>query len=127
MDFWNDIAHKINRAAETASREIDHLSAAAKKRYRLSVLRGELSDAFERLGRLHYDEFRIADFDGTKEAVALCAAIDSLKEQITALEAQLGDKKTADRVCPKCGFVPGEGMQFCPRCGSPLDGSREYL
>lgn len=121
MDIWNDIADKINRAAEVASREIDHLSTAAKKRYRLSVLRGELSDVYEQLGRLHYDEFRIADFDGTKEAMAMCAQIDSLKEQIAALEGEIGTK-TADagRFCPKCGFAPEEGMQFCPKCGSKL-------
>ena len=120
MDFWNDIAGKLNRAAETASREIDHLSNTAKKRYRLSTLRGELSAAFEQLGRLHYDEFRVPGFDGIAEATALCTTIDGLKEQIAALEAELGRQNQSQtaRFCPHCGTAVADDMQFCPKCGA---------
>lgn len=123
MDFWNEFSEKLNDTANRAAKGIDTLGNLAKTRYRLAVKRRELEQQYEKLGRLHYDEFRIPHFDGTSEALEICRSIDALRKEIAALESALGTSPASDsaRFCPKCGFELEEDMAFCPKCGEKIE------
>ena len=106
-------------AAYGMGKRAGELLSVAKLNIRIMDLKGAVSTALREVGEMIY-----ATHTGSPtESEALLAKlqeIDGLKEQIAALEAEIGRQHAAAGECPVCGSEAREGDQFCRQCGEKL-------
>lgn len=106
-------------AAYGVGKKAGELLSVAKLNIRLADLRAEVNLQLREVGEMLY-----ATHTGTPtESEVLLAKlqeIDSLKEQIAAVEEEISRQHSAAGACPVCGTEPKEGDQFCRQCGGKL-------
>lgn len=89
---WKDFCASINKVANKAAVKIEELSDSAALHVKAKSLDVKLCEAYERLGRLYYEQLggqvgRAADIDHEVEQ------IDRLKAELADIQAQIAQNK----------------------------------
>ena len=88
---WDDFCKSVDRFAQKANRKIEELSETAAVKLKISAKKGELEEAYGKLGKLTFDRsYAGVEIDSTTadQAIAACVArIAALREEIATLEA----------------------------------------
>lgn len=116
MAFWDDFTKGAKDAASFTVKKTGELTAAAKLKVALHNEETKLSECFESMGKLYYEE-KTADADNETAIEALIKSADETKVKIAELKDKLSDLKGAC-VCKKCGSTFDEEFEFCPKCGT---------
>lgn len=107
-------------AAYGVGKKAGELLSVAKLNIRLVDLRAEVNLHLREVGEMVYAT-HTGDPTESEVLLAKLQEIDGLKEQIAALEAEIGRQHAQQTgVCPVCGSEPREGDQFCRECGEKL-------
>ncbi len=91
---WDDFCKSVDRFAKKANRKIEELSEAAAVKLKISAKKGELEEAYTKLGKLTFDHTYAgasAEDDGLSVDQQIAACVDTitaLREEIAALEAK---------------------------------------
>ena len=123
MDFWNDFSKTISNAADQTVKGTERLTGLAKLKYRISMLKSKLDDAYRTVGKLRYAEHAgetvtVDMYEGLFEKIA------DLEGQIRECEVKMYDLRDYT-ACPACGYRLKKGLNFCPRCGEKMTSSDE--
>ena len=115
MDM-NDIKATIRDAASTAGRKAGEIANKTKIKFALANLQGDLDELYEKLGRLYYEAVTQGINNGTKES-AIITKIDSIKDDMEILKAEIGEFPRKGKICRHCGKNIPKNSSFCPYCG----------
>lgn len=105
-------------AAYGVGKKAGELLSVAKARVRLATLEGDVDGCLMELGEMLYAT-NTGDPTDSETLLAKLQEIDALKEQIHALQAEVGPEQSAP-VCATCGAPVQDGDQFCRECGGKL-------
>ena len=115
MNDFNAILGKMRNLANAASKKTEEVVEASKLKLQIVSLNGEISKAYEELGRLIYDAAKKNESIG-EEMDAAMAKIDELLEKVAELEGKENEIKKV-RTCGNCGASCAADAAFCSRCG----------
>jgi len=123
MDFWSEFSKTITNAADQTVKSTEKLTNIAKLKYRLGALTNKQNECFQNIGRLRYAEFsgETVTSDMYENLFAEAASLDVQKKECENKLYELQDYTC----CPQCGNKAQKGMSFCPKCGAPLQNTKE--
>lgn len=118
MDFWNELSKTVTNAADQTVKSTEKLASIAKLKYRLSSMNNKLDDCHRTIGKLYCAEN--AGEEVTKDAyLPFIEQAAELSENIKACQEELA--KLQDFIsCPQCQYHIKKGLNYCPKCGSPI-------
>ena len=118
MGTFENLLNKAKRGAESVGQKTGDFVEVTKLKMALSDLEKEISDNFECLGRMVYDNNKSGNENA--EAIDACIEnIDKLEEAAEAIREQIFSYKNLER-CVACGEVIEKNAAFCSKCGTPL-------
>ncbi len=115
MANWNEIRDNVSRTANRAALKAGELGDTVKLNYKLHQAKGELSAAYEKLGRLTYDQLHYGH-DHTKEVSDMVSRINTLRRRVRRLKEAIEGGENAV-FCTACGTRLNPTMVYCPGCG----------
>ncbi|MBQ2767891.1 MAG: hypothetical protein IJF49_07430 [Clostridia bacterium] len=115
MANWDNFRAGVNRTANKAAVKAGEFGDAVKLKYKLHRAKGELSESYESLGKLTYDQLKY-NHDHAAEVSELMGRITRQREQIRRLSAAISKEENAV-CCANCGTRLEENMLYCPGCG----------
>ncbi len=117
MDFFNKLGKKASEAYKVTADKTGKLAKEAKLRMKISELKDEISDIYEEIGKLVYENHvREEKQDISKVLDEKCTKIDCLSDEIEAFLKQCLDLKDKKQ-CPNCYTEIEKDVRFCPQCG----------
>ncbi|NLD87971.1 MAG: hypothetical protein GX633_06905 [Clostridiales bacterium] len=117
------IKEKAISVGKAAGKKADDVAKQAKLNIKIFDTNTEIDAIYKDLGRLVYDVH--AGEEVSNETIdSLLTSIDSKKELIIDLKAELADLKNSV-VCPCCGKENVKDYAFCPACGTKLECEEE--
>ena len=119
MSFLNDLKKSLSGAADYTVKKTGEVTGTARIRMDIRSCKARLSKCFESIGRTYYKEQKGLIENGTDAIAAYIAEADSIKAEITALQAQLAALQGCI-LCPSCGAQISDKSVFCPLCGVKL-------
>lgn len=92
--------------------------STTKLNYEISKLKDEIKDCYIKIGEMFYANYNGKE-TSREDAEALCRKIDSLKEDIDEISAQIALVK-GNAVCDNCGAEVTKESTYCAKCGKEL-------
>lgn len=118
MGVLDDVIVNAKSAADAVGKKASKLVDISKLRISEADIRNDITKQFELLGREVY-EAQKAGHDSSEAVSAGTAAVDNLKEQLSAISEQLASAREKT-ICPECGHENEQGAAFCSKCGHSL-------
>lgn len=118
MSVLDDMIVNAKSAADAVGKTATKLVDISKLRISAADLNAEINQKFQSLGHLVYDA-RKAGGDSEQAVTEAVAAIDELREQLAAVNAQLSSARQKT-VCTSCGHENNADDIFCSKCGHRL-------
>ena len=115
MANWDKVKSRVSRTANKAAVRAGELGEELKLNYKLYQAKGELDCAYEKLGRLTYDQLHYGN-DRTEEVRDMVTHIGTLRAKVHRLKAATA-KEGSGMFCANCGTKLSGAMIFCPGCG----------
>ncbi len=115
MANWNEMKQNVSRTANKAAARAGELGDTIKLNYKLYQAKGELDCAYEKLGRLTYDQLHYGN-DRTEDVGELVTRIGALRAKVHRLKTAIAKEGNAV-FCANCGTKLEKTMIFCPGCG----------
>lgn len=115
MNDFNAILGKMKNWANAAGKKTEEVVEASKLKLQIVSLNGEISKAYEALGKLVFHAAKNNETVGEDMDEAM-DKIDELLEKLAELEGKVGEIKK-EKVCGNCGATCPVDAQFCSRCG----------
>lgn len=115
MNDFNAILGKMKSWANAAGKKTEEVVESSKLKLQIVSLNGELSKAYEALGKMIFHAAKNNETVGEEMDEAM-DKIDELLEKLAELEGKVGEIKKS-RTCGNCGAVCAQDAQFCSRCG----------
>ncbi len=122
MANWEKFRENMGRTANRAAVKAGELSDSVKLRYKLHRAKGELTELYEKLGRITYDQLHYSH-DHAAEVSELIARITRQQEKVRRLSAAAAKEENAV-YCANCGTRLEENMYFCPGCGQKQEAAK---
>ncbi len=119
MSVLDDVIVNAKSAADAVGKTASKLVDISKLRISAAELNAEIGKQYEKLGSAVY-EARKGGSDFEQTAAEITAAIDDLKEQLDAVNAQLFSARDKT-VCSNCGQENSSSAVYCDNCGHKLD------
>ena len=110
---------KMKSWANAAGKKAEEVAETSKLKMQILSVNGEISKAYEALGKLVYEAAKNNDSVG-EEMEAAMDKIDELQEKLAALEGNVSALKK-EKTCGNCGASCALDAQFCSRCGAILE------
>lgn len=123
MGMWDDVVVNARSAANAVGQKASQLVDISKLRISATDLNVEIGKKYESLGRAVYDAQK-AGADPAQAVSETVMAIDDLKEQLEAINAQLAAARNKS-VCGYCGHENAEDAVFCSKCGHRIAAAEE--
>ncbi|MCI8618043.1 MAG: zinc ribbon domain-containing protein [Clostridia bacterium] len=118
MDFFNKLGKKASEAYKVTADKTGKLAKEAKLRMKMGELKNEISDIYEDIGKVVYENhIREDKQDISKELEEKCIKIDCLSDEIEAHLKECLELKDK-RQCPNCYVEIDKDTKFCPECGA---------
>ncbi len=117
MPNWDKVKDTVSRTADKAAVKAGEVGENVKLRYKLHQAKGELSETYEKLGRLTYDQLHFGH-DRALEINQLLPTVGKLRDRIRRLSAAVAREDNAV-YCATCGTRLAPDMAYCPGCGKP--------
>ncbi len=115
---WEDIYCKAKSAAQTAGKKTCDMVELAKLKLTLAEERRDLTQLFEKLGRLAFLE-KQTDADITHEMQSTMEHIKQQQKTIAKLQATI-DMYKKGRRCGSCDTFNPNDAAYCKKCGRTL-------
>ena len=109
----------ISQKTKQAKTGIKKVSDTVKLHSVKSNLNDELSDMYDTLGKIRYDELT-GKGDNTEYALKVVEEISRILTEIEDIENELRSLN-GRRLCSSCGKEAAKNVAFCPYCGTKLD------
>ncbi len=106
----------VKRSCASVKRSVTGFADNVKSEYKKGQLKNELSELYETLGQVRYEEL-LAGGEVTEESARLCEEIARLKSEIESLERE----ETKENACKVCGKRLPNDITYCPYCGSKTE------
>ena len=119
MNDFNAILGKVKNWANAAGKKAEEVAETSKLKMQILSVNGEISKAYEALGKLVYEAAKNNDSVG-EEMEAAMDKIDELKDKLAELEGNVSVLKK-EKNCGNCGASCALDAQFCSRCGAILE------
>lgn len=119
MSVLDDMIVNAKSAADAVGKTASKLVDISKLRISAADLNAEINKKYEALGRVVY-EARKTGGSFEEAAGESVTAIDELKEQLAAVNAQLSSAHQKV-TCTYCGHENAPDAVFCGKCGHKLD------
>ena len=119
MNDFNAILGKVKNWANAAGKKAEEVAETSKLKMQILSVNGEISKAYEALGKLVYEAAKNNDSVG-EEMEAAMDKIDELKDKLAELEGNVSVLKK-EKTCGNCGASCALDAQFCSRCGAILE------
>ena len=96
MSSWDEFISSAKKAFSKAAVKVDDLAATAADSIKIESLKLKLSQKYEELGKIVYNEMKSSTDDSSAEKAADKAAeIDAINSEIEALKAKKEKKRSA--------------------------------
>ena len=116
MANWNEFCNNVSRTANKAAVKAGELGDTVKLKYKLHQAKGELSELYEKLGKLTFDQLHFGH-DHAAEVSELLPRIERTRDKIRRLAAAVAKEDNAV-YCANCGTKLEPDMTYCPGCGT---------
>ncbi len=90
-----------------------------KLRFALGETNNKITDVYAEIGKDIYKAYRSGMDLASDETQAKCEKIDSLREELAELKAQLAELRDCVE-CPRCGEYNNTEHKYCSKCGEKL-------
>lgn len=115
MNDFNAILGKMKSWANAAGKKTEEVVETSKLKLQIVSLNGDISKAYEELGKLVFHAAKNNETVG-EDMDAAMDKIDELLEKLAELEGRVGEMKK-EKICGNCGASCAADAQFCSRCG----------
>ncbi|MBE7010461.1 MAG: hypothetical protein E7418_03105 [Ruminococcaceae bacterium] len=109
----------LKKTMNTAVKKSGELLEVTKLKMAIAGTQNEVQAEFVKLGELVYLMAK-SDDKPSEDAEEIIAHIDTLKEKISELEANVAEL-TAKKICASCGKICEETAGFCSACGAKFE------
>ena len=92
MATWNEFCSGVGRIANKTVKKTGEVAHSASLHIKLENCKSKLSSAYEKLGRLTYQQIKSSESQADKIS-EIIATIDSLREDLSAIEAKIAEDK----------------------------------
>ena len=117
MNFIKRIKDGASRVTEKAQSSVE----IGKLNGHISDIEREMEVEFSKMGKLFYEGYRLNDMSVAEgKMIELSRSCSKLQEKIDSLRSRIAELKN-ERLCT-CGHVVALEANFCPYCGSKLEG-----
>lgn len=120
MGIFEDVLLNTKTAVNSIGKKANRVIDVSKLNLAASDIKGELSQKYEILGRITYEE-AAAGKDYKKSREEIIKKISELKEQLENINEMIAAAKEKIK-CQSCGTYNVKGALFCNKCGEKLDG-----
>ena len=108
----------ISQKTQQAKCGIQKVSSTVKLYGAKSALNEELSEMYDTLGKIRYDEL-IGKGDNSEYALKIVDEITRIKSELEGIEAELRSLN-GRHICISCGKESPKNVAFCPYCGEKI-------
>lgn len=116
--MFEKIAETLNTTGKVVSEKAKMGTDIAKINFKITSEERELTELYEKVGRIYYKTCKSSPADS--ESAAVFAEISQKLESVKELRAQLRSiKKTIE--CTNCGAECAAEDDFCSKCGTKLE------
>lgn len=118
MGLFEDVLINARSAVDSVGKTAGRVIDSSKLRLAIVDLKTELSQKYQILGRITYEETVTGkSYDKSKEE--LFEKIKELRSQLETMNELLEGVKQSVK-CPACGTYNNKGALFCNKCGERL-------
>ncbi len=118
-EYINKIKAGAVSAGKVAGKTANDVAKQAKLNIKIFDTNTEIDVIYKDIGKLVYD-VHLGEEVSNEAIEAMLTSIDSKKELINELKAELAELKNV-LVCPVCGKEVAKSCSFCSECGAKIE------
>ena len=117
MGFFDQIGKKAAETVQGAKDKTNKISNEMKLKSKLSEKKDRISLLHVEIGMEVHENFAKGIQNITESIISKCQEIDSIKNEINNINADLLALKDL-KICQSCGSQVSTTSEFCPKCGA---------